>query len=256
MIALPELKNWKVTKDALHQAAQVIGAVRRAVADPRPNWVHLGLQVNETGLVTELPVGEFTLDFAGSAIEFRAREQIHVLGVNGQTQPGLVEAVETSLASSGHPVRLNRDKLHGEGVLRIDPQLGEQYARVLDWAWERLRHVRGALAGYQTDLVLWPHGFDAAFLWFAAPDATDEAQDPHVGIGFSPGSPGLERPYFFVYVWPLPDALTERELPEYARWHTEGWTGAIINYDDVRQLANADTVVEETLRGILDVVAI
>ncbi len=49
-MTLPALLNWDTTRTTLHQAAQVIGAVRAGVAAPEPNWAHLGLRVAPEGL--------------------------------------------------------------------------------------------------------------------------------------------------------------------------------------------------------------
>lgn len=251
---LPELKDWTATRTALHQAVQVIGAVRRAVADPQPNWVHLGVEVTSDGVETELPLGKLALSFADGTIAYRIEGHTHVIGVNGHSQSELVETIEATLREHGYPVALDRDKLHGEGVLRVERVQGAQYAQVLDWAWARLRNVRGSLDGHRTSLVLWPHGFDAAFLWFESAAASSDETDPHIGIGFSPGSPGLEQPYFFVYGWPLPDGLTEQLLPEIARWQTEGWTGAVIDYQNIRELAKSDEGAEAAMKEMVRVV--
>ncbi|MFC1959206.1 DUF5996 family protein [Chloroflexota bacterium] len=71
-----------------------------------------------------------------------------------------------------------------------------------------------------------------------------------MGIGFSPGTPGLERPYFYTYAWPVAEGLTDTALPSLARWHTAGWTGAIFDYDAVRQEANPAAVITQTLQAL------
>lgn len=46
---LPSLQDWDGTRDALHQIAQNIGAVRAACADPLPNDLHYSLNLKTDG---------------------------------------------------------------------------------------------------------------------------------------------------------------------------------------------------------------
>ena len=134
---------------------------------------------------------------------------------------------------AGHDLTLNRDTLSGEDLLRVGGA-GRDAAVVLHFAWNVLQKVRSQLDGFGTELVLWPHGFDSAFLWFETAEGSDEQSNPHIGIGFSPGSTGLDRPYFYLYAWPLRSESTVLELPSPAHWHAGTWTGVVIGYDDVR----------------------
>ena len=83
-MSLPVLQDWDETRRALHQVAQVMGVVRREVATPQPNWVHLGLQVTKQGWTTgELPIGELVLDASVATLTYRGAqiEQTIALGI-------------------------------------------------------------------------------------------------------------------------------------------------------------------------------
>jgi hypothetical protein len=73
----------------------------------------------------------------------------------------------------------------------------------------------------------WPHHFDIATLIALDPGADPETARS-IGVGLSPGDGSYDEPYFYVLPWPAPE---DRELPELAsggRWHTAGWTGAVL----------------------------
>ncbi len=72
----------------------------------------------------------------------------------------------------------------------------------------------------------WPHHFDLATLLRLDPDA-DPEEARSIGVGLSPGDDTFAEPYFYVLPWPRPAG----ELPELdgGRWHTEGWTGAVLD---------------------------
>jgi hypothetical protein len=250
-MSLPALIGWENTRAALHQAAQVVGAVRAAVAPPESNWTHLGLRVVPRGLTSGVlsAVGELLLDFVTPAIVYDPPGQKPVTFALGQrTQQSLADAVEQGLATSGHPVALKRGKITAKAPFAFDPRLAADYAQVLYALAETFRVFRDELPSQKSPLVVWPHGFDLSFLWFATAEASEQA--PHVAFGFSPSSPGLDRPYLYSYVYPLPEGLTDRDLPPYTHWHTEGWTGTVTPYDDLAGRDDAAAVVADTLRAL------
>lgn len=250
-MALPALPDWGSTRMALHQAAQVIGGVRAAVAEPEPNWGHLGLRVVPDGLTTgALPsVGELVLDFRTLTILYKPANQ-EPLGCSlvQHSQKSLADTVEQMLVALGKPVTLKRDKITGETVFDLDPDLAADYARVLFLFFEIFRHFHESLPGEKSRLVVWPHGFDLSFLWFVTDRLSEQA--PHMAFGFSPSSAGLERPYLYSYPHPIPDGLTKLELPALTRWHTQGWTGTVTDYDALLREPDPAAVISGILRDI------
>jgi hypothetical protein len=96
--------------------------------------------------------------------------------------------------------------------------------------------------------VVWPHGFDLSFLWFAR--GFDEGGDPHLNFGFSPGSPGFPRPYVYAYAHPKPEGMFDFKPPAPARWNTEPWTGIVIDYDALAAASDAESTLETLLLDI------
>ncbi len=250
-MTLPALLNWDTTRTALHQAAQVIGAVRAAVAAPEPNWAHLGLRVAPEGLTTGvLPaVGELVLDFRMLTILYKPTTQDPVnFALAEHSQVSLANAIETTLIGLGHPTVPQTRQNHERHQLDINEETAADYARVLFLLYETYRSFRESLPGEKSRLVVWPHGFDLSFLWFAT-KATSE-QSPHMAFGFSPYSAGLERPYLYTYAYPTPDGLTAIELPANTKWHTKGWTGTVTGYDTLISEPDPVPMIENILRQL------
>jgi hypothetical protein len=249
-MAFPKLTNWATTRTALHQAAQVVGAVRAAVAAPEPNWAHLGLRVVPEGLTTgALTIGELILDFRALTILYNPTNQDRVgFPLTQHSQKSLADAVENALTRLGHPTALKRDKITGDAVFDMDTEIAADYARVLFLLHEVFRAFREGLPGEKSQLVIWPHGFDLSFLWFATDVTTEQA--PHMAFGFSPYSAGLERPYLYTYAYPIPDGLTDLELPDHTIWHTQGWTGTVTHYDALITEPDPVRVIEAILRQL------
>jgi hypothetical protein len=249
-MVLPKLAHWGTTRMALHQAAQVVGAVRATVATPEPNWAHLGLRVVPEGLTTGvLTIGELILDFRTLTILYNPTNQDQVgFALAQHSQKSLADAVENALAGLGHPTTLKRDKITEDTIFDMDAEAAADYARVLFLLFEVFRAFRESLPGEKSRLVVWPHGFDLSFLWFATEATTEQA--PHMAFGFSPYSAGLERPYLYTYAHPIPDGLTDLELPDQTSWHTEGWTGTVTRYDDLITEPDPVTVIEAIVRQV------
>ncbi|MBI5959850.1 MAG: hypothetical protein HY866_14005 [Chloroflexi bacterium] len=259
-MSLPALTHWANTRATLHQAAQVIGGVRAVTADPEPNYTHLGLRVVSQGLTTgPLPFGgELTLDFARLTIVCRQdkqdRQPAAEIALEGHHQQSLADAVDQALAALGKAIPpLDRKRITNDTPLQADPKLAANYAVLLSALNDNLQQLHDRLPGEKSPVVVWPHGFDLSFLWFATETATEEA--PHLAFGFSPASPGFERPYLYAYAYPLPPDLTSHPLPPLAYWHTAGWTGAVLPYDDLLPLIQPETVIKGTLSALYDLLA-
>lgn len=244
---LPTLFNWQPTRDSLHRASQVISAVRAEVTPPLPNALRLSLNVIPEGLSTgPLPFGgDLVLDFTDLSIAYRQPGETPArLSLKGHSQWSLAGAVLNLLAEEGHDISLNRDKLADQSPLHIDARTAEEYADALYKIFTAAARFRARLFGPQSPVVVWPHGFDLSFLWFAGA-GSDEHQDKHMNFGFSPGSPGFERPYLYSYASPSPAVLIDVPLPVLAHVNTQPWTGIVVHYDDLVNTNDSETVIEE-----------
>jgi hypothetical protein len=224
MSPLPTLQNWAPTRDSLHRASQVIGAIRTATLNPLPNALRRSLRPTPFGLTT------------------------------GHSQASLLEAVLGALASAGRHLAPEREHLNDTTPFTLDVALAADYAQTLDRLFTAMARFRARLLGPLTPLVVWPHHFDMAFLWFSTTGA-DEHQHPHINTGFAPFSPGIDRPYLYMYCWPLPEDLIGTALPPPAIWNTEGWRGVRVDYDQFAALEHADRFIEEILGRLHQTIA-
>jgi len=244
---LPDLFNWQPTRDSLHRASQVISAVRAEVTPPLPNAMRLSLNVIPEGLSTG-PLafgGDLALDFTDLSIAYRQPGEASArLSLKGHSQWSLVGAVMNLLAEEGHDLNLNRDTLADQSPLHFDAHAAEEYADALYSIFTAAARFRARLFGPQSPVVVWPHGFDLSFLWFAGA-GSNEHQDKHMNFGFSPGSPGFERPYLYCYASPSPAALADVPLPVLAHVNTHPWTGIVVHYDDLVGTNDSESVIEE-----------
>ncbi len=249
-MTLPTLPNWDSTRIALHQAAQILGEVRKAAGIRLPNHAHLTLEVTPRGLTTgNTDAGTLTLDYPERTITYVCPAgSITHLHLAEHTQISLADAVLKAMDSHGHPVSINRAEITGTTPLDADSALAADYAAALYSIFTAIARFRARLIGPQSPLNVWPHCFDLSMLWFAR--GFVEEQDPHLNFGFSPGSPGFPRPYVFVYARPMPDGFLDIKLPEPAYWTRDRWTGIVIDYDFLAAQNDHETVLEKLLSAI------
>lgn len=256
-MSLPALHDWQATKTNLHRASQILSAARAQVTPPLPNALRLSLFVTREGLTTG-PLsfgGDLLLNFTDQSIVYRQPGEPSVkLPIDNHNQSSLAGAVMLMLADEGHDLALDPEKLADHTPLVIDAKIAQDYAAALYTVYTAAARFRARLFGPQSPIVVWPHGFDLSFLWFAGAGA-DEHHDRHLNFGFSPGSPGFERPYLYAYASPSPANLAELALPGLVHVITHPWKGIYVHYDDLLGVKDPEGMIESLYDDIYHALA-
>lgn len=129
---------------------------------------------------------------------------------------------------------------YGEGL--NEAALGE-LAAWFDGAASLFAAGPGKEAG-ASPVRLWPHHFDIATL--ISLDDVGGENGRSVGVGLSPGDESYGAPYFYISPWPYPDPDALSDLSA-GRWHTEGFTAAILEASDITGGADAGAFLEEAV---------
>lgn len=261
---LPMIEHsWDTTSAALHQAVMLLGPIHNAVFPPRNNYLHLPMWITPDGLSGQtLPGGvEVQIDFREGAV-MTERPNSHPMPYyfSDHTQRTLFEAVladlrkdvlaETfarvpegvslaeALLAGGKVQFLKLHDLTHDEPLKVHGPTASEYADALYTMLNVFARFRARLSGHLTPIVVWPEHFDLSTLWYA--DGSMEDSGAQLNFGFAPFSGGLPRPYIYATAYPYPAEMTAPALPDGAYWHTEGWTGAVLPYDEL--LKHADSV--------------
>lgn len=254
---LPPLSNFEDTRASLQWAAQVLSAVRKAVTPPLPNALRLSLHVVPQGLTTGALSfgGELLLDFTQQAIIYQQPGEAPIsVPLVGSSQAALAGTVLSLLEGEGHVIEIDRTSVSNQAPFTIDAQTASDYAAALYRIFTAFARFRARLFGQQSPVVVWPHGFDLSTIWYAGAGA-DEHNDPHINFGFSPGSPGFDRPYFYSYAYPLPEGFYELSLPPLVRPVRDPWKGLAVQYDDLRNSPDPEAQIEGLLTTIIAAVS-
>ncbi|NDJ52113.1 MAG: hypothetical protein GYB68_03390 [Chloroflexi bacterium] len=268
---LPDLQPWTPTAQALHLASRTIGVARLLSFDHRPNYLELPMHVMPWGLSSgELPGGgRLNLDFVNQELIYRhdsaatrsfkladhsqkslmtaflnaTKDYEYGLALKDSAEADLIDkALELTQAKEGS-LPPTPEEISSEEPLRTDPAVAAGFAEVLYAVFTGIARFRARLVGPQTPIVVWPEHFDLSGLWFPTSSALET--DPHLNFGFAPFSPGIPRPYIYVYAWPYLDEYDVPMMPSPAQWETTDYTGAIVHYDDFKDMAYPEQIVED-----------
>ncbi len=275
---LSPLDHWEPTSHSLHQAAQILGAIRMLTRDPVPNYLELALRIEPDGLSTErLPSGgEVRLDFERGVVVCAPKDgRAMAVTLAGRTQASLLESILTALQAQDQALVMQKDgsfsaaflaalqarnhplissvEIGGTDALEVDRALGAEYARVLNRVFTATARWRSRLTGFVTPVVVWPEHFDLSTLWFATDDASESA--PQMNFGFAPFDSEFNKPYLYVTAYPMPEGFEKLPLPMGARWHTKGWNGAIVPYDELARADDPEALIESVFEAIHAVIA-
>ncbi len=152
----------------------------------------------------------------------------------------------------------HREKFENEEPREYDPETATAFSSVLGSVSAVFEKHRSGLDGEVSPIQLWPHGFDLAFEWFGTRVETFEEDGEvteypsQLSLGFYPGG----RPYFYSNPWPFDaENLVDHPLPHGARWHTEGWQGTILYYEQLEGDADAQRKLGEFAATVYDLTA-
>lgn len=250
-MALPPNMDWQNTKNGLHQAAQVVSAFRKATIDPLPNHLHHSLTPTQNGVRTGAMknLEEFSLNYPALTITYtRNKSEAFSIDLAGHSQSSLFEAISAQLQDHNNEgiAPQKPDFATDEFILNADHATA--FASMNWQMFEAIAITKAHFFGGQTPIVLWSHGFDLSTIWFA--EGMDEAKDPHINIGFSPGTTDHPEPYLYFYAYPVQPEIHDN-LPEIVTWNSNwGTPGGMVPYSRLLEQDDPTAAVEAVLLHI------
>lgn len=260
----PPLLDWEPTRETLHWYARAIGVIPRALAEFHPKWWHISLTVQPDGLATDgigLPDGgtfRLKMDLQQHQVLLLVNDKVtrEFSMVEGLSATAFGDQLLGAIADLGLTADYDRERFENDEPRPYNPDVVPAFWKALVNAARIFKEFRATLSGDPGPVQLWPHGFDVAFEWFGTRVVTYEEDGEkteypsQINLGFYPGDP-VNAPYFYSNPWPFEaEQLLNQPLPEGASWHTEGWQGTILPYDEVAGDPNAGERVLEYARHV------
>jgi hypothetical protein len=264
MSALPPIpEGFEPTRATLHAYAHGISVIPRALGVTHPKWWHISLKVDPRGFRTDnisIPgggVARVLMDLLDhEAVVETSTGQRHSVSLNeGLTGTEFGDRLLTIMETLGVSAEYDRTQYEDDDAREYDALEGTQFFRAMAAVSQVFEEHAAMLDGWVGPVQLWPHGFDMAFEWFGTRSETyqengEQVEYPsQINLGLYPGG----RPYLYSNPWPFEaDALIGHPLPQPARWHTEGWQGGELFYDEISHRDDADQLIRRFAKAVFD----
>jgi len=261
-ILFPELHlgDWKVTRDIIQKYAQMLGAIRENSTGSHPHWWHISLWVTDNGLTTTpLPVikdstektFEVILDFQNHKLRIESNyRELKQISLTGQSLSALCDETCSLLIDIGVTPSLDKSKFMDGKQGKYDSGYVTKYWMALKEINKLMNKFRDELGGERSPVQLWPHHFDMSMSWFSGrlvlgknPNDAESSKEQMM-FGFSTGDDGIPDAYFYITAYPLPKGFPNFNMPEGAKWNTNGFQGGVMMYDT---FANSNSPHEKLL---------
>jgi hypothetical protein len=252
-----------------HHAAQWLARAAQAFIASKPDDSHtnLGWEDSILGFSTHklqgVKIGLKLFPLALVTLEGRNNEVGRVLNLDGHKDAD----IRTWFGDTAHSLGLDARLLDKPPPYKIPPHrvaagspytlsgLDEALRELIAWfanADKSIARVGEAARQKKFEVTMarcWPHHFDmAAQIVLQAGKGTVES-GRSIGVGLSPGDMHYAEPYFYVSPWPYPPPAKLPPLPEPGRWHTTGFTAAVLPAQRIlaaqgRQVATEKFLIE------------
>ena len=227
-------------------------------------WRHISLSIRPNGLATEnlsLPGGGIAalrLDVRHKIIVESSRsfsKEINLLGRKNASE--IVEELASVLLDIG--LSTDIDPTQMPDILDCDLEKAATFFHTLVEVDRLFKQHFPPLPEPVSPVQLWPHGFDLSCEWYGGRLETWEEAGKinkiptQLNLGFYPGANDADS-YFYSNPWPFDEKqLLDKSLPTEARWHTEGWKGAILPYTELLHQKNAGACVLEFAKAVFEI---
>jgi hypothetical protein len=254
----------RVTRDALHAYARVLGGWLTTTRAPRKHWWHASLRPSLTGLTTGVVHAgadfELELDFVANQLRVRTTSQEFTEDLTGQPAASVASFLDATLAAIGvDPSLAPGDNVRNDREFTgYSTEQAVSLQRTLASVSAAFGQLRAGIPEETSPIQVWPHHFDLSMIWLPGEKipgqdpADEEHSDKQMNFGFVFGDEGVDEPYFYVTAYPLPDALSKLELPAGTIWRGEGFSGAVLLYRDLLQQAQPEDYLLNMWRGLLE----
>ena len=232
--------DWHTSLQAHRAYSALLGKIKLSIAPVQKHWWHAALSPTFNGLSTGALAKqdidfELNLDILNSSLCIKFRDDVDVIiPLIGQSNASLFNEIKSTLTEKGVSLSIDESIVNNTEYTEYSSNDSRFIANALFFVTKSFRKVRYAQRNETGPVVLWPHHFDVAFLWFSGrliPDGDPmdaENSDEQMNIGFLFGDDSIPEPYFYITAFPWQESFKDTALPQGAYWNKEGFNGAIL----------------------------
>jgi hypothetical protein len=245
-----DYSRLKPVRDYVQDIAKILGKLQQGYLAPDPNDWFRGLDITENGISTQ-DLGDgrrIVLDMWAGQI----RTPTSTFSITPYTAQQVLEKLQDWLAAHSTTILIPQPEFvtaepHFESIA------ANTLVGILSWGHDQLMTTKSGLTtGVTSPVLLYPHHFDVGFAWY--PDgktAADTDKPQQYTVGLSAGDAYIAEPYLYVTQYPEQADFPSRSLPQPAYFHTAGFSGAILRYNDAVHSDQPDKLAQDFFRAAL-----
>ena len=263
--SLPVLDTRTIrdTRDALHAYSRVVGNCLKASRVRRKHWWHASLRPSLNGLTSGVIYGnpdyEIELDFRHSRLVVRSPDRDFAMALDGASPERAAQWQRDRLADIGIDTSTPADGVPGEDRFsRYSKSVAADLQSVLSQVTAVMQRFRAGIREEVSPIQLWPHHFDLSMIWLPGnripgkDPADEEHADKQMNFGFVFGDETIAEPYFYITAYPLPPEMAAVDLPGDATWKSNGFSGVVLLYRDLRAVEDPTGYLLDLWSGLYE----
>ena len=263
--SLPVLDTETIrdTRDALHAYARVVGNCLKASRVRRKHWWHASLRPSLNGLTSGVIYGkpdyEIELDFRHSRLVVHSPDRDFAFTLDGANLAQAAEWQRGVLTDIGIDTSTPAEDVPGEDRFdNYSKSVAADLHFVLSRVTAAMQRFRAGIREEVSPIQLWPHHFDLSMIWLPGnkipgkDPADEEHADKQMNFGFVFGDETIAEPYFYTTAYPLPDEMAAVDLPDGAVWKSDGFSGVVVLYRDLRAVEDPTGYLLNLWSGLYD----
>lgn len=240
--ALNETSYLK-TRRQFHSIAKIIGKIRETIVTPIAKNDNLWLNIVDKGFampaIESLKNLEIGCNIETMKIEVGVSGKINSFDLKGKSFADIAKNLMINLNSAGIEKPIDFSALTSSGMVDIsDKDSSDFLTQLYNFHWLIKEFHSRIREGVKTQVCLWPHHFDNAFIWYSGKKVNE--QDEQMGIGVSNGDEMYPLPYIYMTFWPPLRTTNKLQIIDGAILHDSDWTGLMLPYEAIQAKQGID----------------
>jgi len=231
------------TREQFHTIAKIIGKVKETLVTPLAKNDNLWLTVADKGFA--MPEAEalnnlqITCDIEAMKLEISSQGREEYIELQGKAPVEIINNLKIILNLFGVLKSFDFSNITATEDISIEKKNSSDFLVQLTNLHRLLKEFHSRIRdGVKTQVCLWPHHFDNAFIWYSGKKVNE--QDEQMGIGVSNGDEMYPLPYIYITFWPPLRSTNKLEIIDEAILHDSDWIGLILPYEAIQNKTGID----------------
>jgi hypothetical protein len=239
-------ESFQSTRNGIQNLCKIITGIKSKQKPSTKNYEEHSLKISTTGLSTSpIPIYEkdrlrfldISIDFNSNSLKITLDEERREIKLNNKSLKSIILELKSVFNKLSLPWNNNFQADQSEGEIFISDSDTVQLWSVLKSVYLIFLQYKSSILKEMSDINFWPHHFDLAMLLFSG--KIIKGEDPNnwsysreqMNFGFLFGDEYIDKPYFYVTVYPFNKELSNVSLPDGAYWYIKDWNGAILEME-------------------------